>query len=163
LFHFSRADGGLCAIAEDVGPLFAVSPDQKQILIEKITPITESKTARRELVLIRPNGSDGRVLRDITVPANTPLWPSWKSNNEIAFTAPADNTRPLRVEQDSSVRFDLVLYRLNEIFELKPIHTLSEGWPMNLKPFYTVKPATPATAPATQATGPNRTPLANGQ
>jgi len=40
LYHFTRANGGVTAMAESSGPVFMPSPDGKRILYVKVTPRT---------------------------------------------------------------------------------------------------------------------------
>ena len=47
LFQWTRANCGIVALADDVGPLFAISPDGQRVMIEKLTPKTDQAPAKR--------------------------------------------------------------------------------------------------------------------
>ena len=147
LYHYSRADRGITAIADDVGPLFMPSPDGKRILIEKITPATAAKPVKKELVVVNANGSDGHVLRDLTAYPTLPLWPTWRGNDEITFVPPVDPANPPAAAEDGRIYVDVVLYRLGGEYQLQPLRTLSQKWEQAMKPSYK-KPGPPATTQA---------------
>ncbi|CAN5410717.1 hypothetical protein BH10PLA1_BH10PLA1_21250 [soil metagenome] len=158
LFLWTRANCGIVSLADDVGPLFALSPDGQRILIEKITPAMESSPAKRELLLIRANGSDGMALRDLSHRDIFALWPAWHGNGEITFTSPEEDAKTVTVKNETRLQYDIVQYKITDKGELQAIKTLSEGWDAAMKPYIPVQTSVsttraasqPATLPTTQ-------------
>jgi|GEM_PF-1585893 len=146
LFMWTRANCGIVSLADDVGPLFAPSPDGSRILIEKITPATEQMPAKRELQLIRANGSDGNTLRDLSHRDIFALWPAWRGNSEITFTSPEEDAKTVAVNNEQHLQYDVVQYKITEKGQLEAIKTLSESWENAMKPYI------PIQIPATQST-----------
>jgi hypothetical protein len=167
LYHWSRADRSVTAIADDVGPLFMTSPDGKRILFEKITSQTTAVPRKRELAIINANGSDAHVLRDLSVFGNhydLPMFPMWRNNEEIAFI-PALNPNKLPASgAEGRLHFDVVLYRLTSEFTLEPVRILSEGWTESTKPGMDKKDLNVATTtqPVTSTQSNPQPPAANG-
>jgi hypothetical protein len=135
LFMWTRANGGIVSLVDDVGPLFAISPDGQRVLIEKLSPATDRLPAKRELQLIRANGSDGYTLRDLSKHDLFPLWPAWHGNDEITFTSPDEDAKTATVDKEQRLIYDMVQYQITEKGELKPIQTLSESWKADEKPY----------------------------
>ena len=133
LFMWTRANGGMVAVAESVGPLFALSPDGSRVMIHKITPKSEKMPGKFELMVIRTNGSDGRILRTINEGEPMPMWPAWRSDTQIALTAP--QPKAITAGGEPRQQFDVVLYNLTEKGELREGKTLSDTWDPDLKPY----------------------------
>lgn len=127
LYRFTRANGGVSAIAEGTGPLFMPSPDGKRILFEKVIPATADKPARRELALMSSNGSDSHILRDITAfGTSQPMWPNWRGNDEIAYIESAAASRA--APENHGDEFEVDLYKVTDKCELQTIRKLSSSW-----------------------------------
>ena len=95
------------------------------------------------------NGSDEHVLFDATVYGpQMPLWPTWRGNDEITFTSSAGQDLPVQPGKDPRIAFDVVLFRITPQATLEPAKTLSQGWPIEMKP--SIKKADYSTAPAAQ-------------
>lgn len=150
LYMWTRANGGIVSISDDVGPLFAPSPDGQRVLIEKITPKNGQTPAKRELVMIRANGSDGSTLRDLSQSETFAMWPAWRGNDQIAFTAPEG--QPTTVGKDPAVAFPVVLYSLTDKNALEPVKTLSQTWEPTMMPYVLSSALTSTTQPTTQST-----------
>jgi hypothetical protein len=148
LYYLSRADGSITSIAEDIGPLFAPSPDGKRILFEKKTP-REGQSTKAELAIMNSNGSDVHVLRDNT-DSGLPMWPAWRGNDEIAFVGPMEDAKTVTDDEKTLLLFDVVLYRISPEYTLEPIRTLSQTWEDGLKPSRK-RNGIPASQPATEA------------
>jgi len=139
LYLWTRANCGIVSIADDVGPLFAVSPDGQRVLIEKISPKTEQSPAKRELQVIRANGSDGHTLRDLSKHDAFALWPAWRGNSEITFTAPEEDAEAVTVDGQSRLQYEVIHYRLNDKYELESITQLSEPWKTGMRPYLVIQ------------------------
>lgn len=151
LFHYSRADGALTAIAEDAGPFFLPSPDGTRILYQKLTPGTAGGSDTAELAVIDVNGSNGHVLRDLS-DIGLPLWAGWRGNDQITFVSDPDQATPATQQSDENQRtmiLDLVQYRLTSDGKLEALRTLSQDWPEEMKPYFGLrKLPTTTTAPS---------------
>ncbi|HSV13068.1 MAG TPA: hypothetical protein VLI90_02330 [Tepidisphaeraceae bacterium] len=135
LFHYTRANGGVTAMAEATEQLFMPSPDGKRILYIKLTPASEKMPLKRELCVMNANGSDEHVLRDLTIfGQQPPMWPGWRGNDEITFVGSKAEDQPVQEGKDPRIAFDVVQYKINAQGALEPIKTLSDGWPIEMKP-----------------------------
>jgi len=91
--------------------------------------------ARRELCVMNANGSDEHVLRDISgYGQQPPMWPAWHGSDEITFVSPTGVDLPVQEGKDPRMAFDVVQYKINAQGALEPAKTLSEGWPIEMKP-----------------------------
>jgi hypothetical protein len=133
LFLWTRANGGMVAVAETVGPLFALSPDGGRVMIHKITPKNEKMPGKYEVMVIRTNGSDGVSLRTINEGEPMPMWPAWRNETQVALTAPKPTAATVGGEPRQ--QFDVVLYNLTEKGELRDGKNLSDTWDPDLKPY----------------------------
>ncbi len=147
LYLWTRANCGLVSIADGVGPLFAVSPDGQRVLIEKIASKADPSPIKRELQIIRTNGSDGHTLRDLSKHDAFALWPAWRGNGEITFTAPEEDAAAITVDGQNRLQYEVIQYRLNEKFDLEPISKLSESWKADMKPYVSIQ-GSPTTKPS---------------
>ncbi len=158
LYMWTRGNGGIVALADDVGPFFSLSPDGKRLLIEKMVAKTEQSPGKHELQIIRANGSDGHTLRDLSKHIWFAMLPTWHGNNEISFNSTDETAKPATVKDRACLQYDAVLYKLNEKEELEPIKTLSESWDSAIKPYVVIDDGRnaiatqPATRPTTQLT-----------
>ncbi len=148
LFQWTRANGSVVSIADDVGPLFAVSPDGQRVLIERVTPNDDKDKEKHTLEVIRSNGSDGHALRDLGPYNDFAIWPAWRGNDEITFTNPVADGKRVPADGKVHVQYEVVQYKLTDKFELSPIATLSDSWDAADKPFVEINNA-PGTQPTT--------------
>ncbi len=139
LYLWTRANCGIVSIADEVGPLFAVSPDGQRVLIEKISPKTDQSPAKRELQVVRTNGSDGHMLRDLSKHDAFALWPAWRGNSEITFTAPEEDAEAVTVDGQNRLQYEVIHYRLNGTYDLEPITKLSEPWKTGMRPYVVIQ------------------------
>ena len=139
LFLWTRANGGLVAVADSVGPLFTLSPDGTRVMIHKITPKNEKMPMKYELMVIRTNGSDAQSLRTINEGEPMPMWPCWRSDTQVVVTSP--KPAPITSGGEPRNQFDVMLYNLSEKGELQDGKSLSDTWEPDLKP-YEKAPAT---------------------
>lgn len=138
LLHFTR-DGGVAAIAENVGALFAPSPDGKQILFES----SGEDGSGSELWIMNANGSDPHLLRNLNdYNGLPPMWPAWLGNDRIVFVSPPDTGRQVTLDGRQRTVYEVVLYRLNEKRELEALQTLSNGWDDRMRPGQWTGPST---------------------
>jgi len=136
LYHFSRGDGGLVAIAESVGPVFTQRPGKPDILIEKITAESENMPEKHEMLLIGANGANGRSLRNLSKRDNIALWPAWRGGSEITL----DSDTPVFSDDKNNHEFyDVIHYHLDEPASLKPLRTLSAKWDTGMKPWKRIR------------------------
>jgi hypothetical protein len=150
LYHFTRANGGVAAMSESTHALFLPSPDGKRILFMRITPKTEKMPERRELCVMNANGSDEHLLSDVTTfGQELPMWPTWHGNDEISFVSSTSQDLPAEAGKEPRIAFDVVLYRIGAQDDLQSVKTLSQNWPIEMKPSTKKSPAAtqPATAP----------------
>lgn len=135
LYHYTRANGGITAMAESSADLFSASPDNKRILYFKVTPATDKMPAKRELAVMNANGSDEHILRDVSGQGDVPaMWPAWHGNEEITFISPSAQDLPVQQAKEPRVAFDVVMYKLTPQGTLEGGKVLSEGWPTGMKP-----------------------------
>lgn len=153
LFHYTRASKTLAVLASGTGQYFSVSPDQSRILFQRYVPKTADADERSELAIMNANGSDAHPLREIS--PNPPMWPAWKSAEEIAFTAPAQPGQT--TDDEGKERFEVMLYRCGkgESASLEMVQHLSKGWNEKMKPFVKIVARQPvATQPTTAPASP---------
>jgi hypothetical protein len=149
--------GTLEPLAENVGPLFAVSPDGRRVLFEKSSPPqVEGQPEHRALAVmnVAAGGADSiQELRDLTIDVGTfrttemAMWPAWCGNDKIAFTetfGPGSEPRP---DKDNRLRLDVVLYQLTADGLLQPLRTLSQRWDKSMKPAISAAPPAPPAGP----------------
>jgi hypothetical protein len=135
LYHYTRANGGVAAMAESTHSLFLPSPDGKRILYLHIIPKTEKMPERRELCVMNANGSDQHVLSDVTMYGQQlPMWPTWHGNEQITFIAPGALDVPAAEGNEPRVAFDVVLFNISPQGALEAVKTLSQDWPIEMKP-----------------------------
>lgn len=133
LFQWTRANNGIVAVADSAGPLFAVSPDGKRVMIHKITPRSDKTPMKMELQVIRTNGSDGLTLRTTFEGAPMPMWPAWRGDGQITLNAP--DPKPETRGGEPRQAFDVVLYDVPEKGELTGGKVLSDSWDPDLRPY----------------------------
>lgn len=124
--------------ADWTGGLFAISPDQKRILFERITP-RKGAAPKVELMIMETGGGNPRVLRDVTQHVMTqPMWPSWRGNDQITFTPSPAGDDPVDPLDPEWRRTEVILYDLtdNGGIPLRAVKTLSADWEAELKPRY---------------------------
>lgn len=130
LFHYSRQAGTVKALAENVGPLFMPSPDGRRILYEQKTGEGDDSS----LVVMNANGSDPHVLREDLRPyGRVGMWPAWRGNDHITLvtTEPGEHQE---IQGQMRTPVEVLLYRMNEQMKLETVRTLSELWPVEMKP-----------------------------
>lgn len=111
LYHLTRKNAGLVALAERIGPLFSPSPDGSRILFEQAGDT-------RTLAVMNANGSGVRVLGKL--PDDDPLmYPAWSGNDRITW---------------HDEHNDVVEYQLTDTGELRPLRVLSKSWDPSMKP-----------------------------
>ena len=143
LMRWVRAEGKLKVALDDVGELFAPSPDGQRVLLEKITPAANKEDRTSDFAVWDMRSGTVQTVCALPLEANLPdkphagipAYPVWRGNDEITFV---DWTKP-PVQQNDRAYFDLVLYQLTDKLELKPVRTLSETWPTEMKPSFSVK------------------------
>lgn len=124
LFLFTPRNSALVPLAENVGPIFMPSPDGKFILFKQIT------SDGSNLSLMNANGSNPQTLRKL--PSNLPMYPNWRTSDQITYAAPFDAQSP---STDGRTSAEVVQYKLVD-GRLEPQATLSTHWPQSLKPAY---------------------------
>ncbi|MCC7352103.1 MAG: PD40 domain-containing protein [Phycisphaerales bacterium] len=139
LFLFTPRNGALVPLAENVGPIFMPSPDGKFILLE------QKSTDGSTLSLINANGSNPQSL--CKLPSNLPMYPNWRTSEQITFAAPFDANSPASEGRTST---EVIQYKLLD-GRLQPLATLSTHWPQSLKPTYRTEDfTTTRPSPSTQ-------------
>jgi len=152
LFHYSCEDGGLSVLADDVGELFDASPDGRRILFERRTPaeiaassptIAEASSKpgpiKDELCIMNSNGSDPHVLRSLDEyvgDPKPPMWPAWRGNDQITFTATAETAQSIKVDDHDRKVLDVIQYRLTDKGTLEALQSLSGDWNSEMKPYF---------------------------
>lgn len=141
LYRYSRAEKSVKAIASDVGPFFALSPNSKLVLFEQQGKLPDGKSRDELAVLDLSNGAvhalapamvsgtDGAGNKSSGIVA----FAAWRGNDQISFVTPLGADKPVAKEEDKSY-YDLGLYQLTPAFELKLIRKLSGDWPSEQKP-----------------------------
>ncbi|MBV8780173.1 MAG: hypothetical protein JO353_02140 [Phycisphaerae bacterium] len=145
LFRYTRANRGMMSIAENVGPLFAVSPDGKKVLFEKLSDVdsatqtsatqpTSAPALRRELSVMNANGSNPQILCTLTDSEDAPLamWPAWHGSDRISFVGP--NPKPIQQNGKAMKQYSVVDFALSDQGGLTDPHSLSDAWDQNLLP-----------------------------
>ncbi|MGE5610986.1 MAG: hypothetical protein ACM359_17180 [Bacillota bacterium] len=144
LFRYVHADKTVKPLATEVGQYFLTSPDGKRILVEKILNPADKDKRQSKIAVIESATGSTHILADATVtltdPAGNrhtgfPAYPAWRSNDELSFTSPIDPIKPIE-QKDSRYYFNLALYRLTPDYQLKPLRTLSDPWPLEIKPSF---------------------------
>jgi hypothetical protein len=132
LFMWTRANNGIVAVADNAGPLFALSPDGKRVLIHKITPRNDKMAMMLELQVIYANGSGGMTLRTTREGDPLPMWPAWRTDSQITLNAPEPKSET-RAGEPRQV-FDVTTFTLTDKGELINGKVLSGSWDPDLRP-----------------------------
>ena len=162
LYRFNRSNHGLTSVMEDVGTMFAVSPDEKKILFEKDTwpeKEAESEATTEQSPATPVSSMDGN--KASSKPTSAPTTEPAPRRELSVMNANGSNPHVLRVAEslpmwpawhgndeitfidpaplpaqgdDKRIRFNIVDYQLNDGGKLDPIRTLSEGWPAKMLP-----------------------------
>ncbi len=130
LYTFTPADGKLVSIADDVGPLFTISPDGKLVLFQR----SWTDKGKRAVIVMNVNGSDAQVLREMPEGFDAPALPAWRSNEEISWSSPDPTANDKNADGTPRRLYDLVLYRLVDGKMLDPVRTLSTTWTNDQRP-----------------------------
>jgi hypothetical protein len=129
IYHFTRANGGLGVLSDSTSDLFLPSPDGKRILFLHGPP------GKLQIAVMNANGSDPHDLRDIhEYGSQPPMWPSWHGNDQITFVSAEGTNLPAAVGQTPRTAFDVIDYRITPQSQLEPVKTLSQDWPVEMKP-----------------------------
>jgi hypothetical protein len=133
LYRVNLAARSLEPIAEHVGQFFALSPDGSRVLIEHVVP-REGEPPTRSLAVMSVDGGSVRDLRPLDgYDEKLPMFPAWRTNDELAFVPPPDRAVLQRFEEKTIQSHEVVLYRLGAegLGDLRP---LSPTWPIEARP-----------------------------
>jgi len=135
LYHYTRADGAIAAIADSTDPFFLLSPDAKHVLFVKHALIPGNEQGKHELGMMNPNGSDAHTLMDISGfgwPA--PMFPTWRGNDSITFVSSTGTDIPQQPGEEPRMALDVIVYKITAQYTLEPAQTLSKDWNLETKP-----------------------------
>jgi hypothetical protein len=129
-----RPDGRIDRLADTDGGTLAVSPDGRRVLFSQRSPHPGGKETS-ELAVMDADGSHRHGVMDLAgIGGSSLIAPAWHGSDRVTFASAEGRTVKAADGQSERTVYDVVDYVVPRDGPMRPVATLSQDWPTDLKP-----------------------------